>query len=356
MQTNHPLINLAGDNSRGAREALVGATVDKLLGSVDMPSPTEQRLFSEILVKLYVYARHDIRARLSAALATSDWAPVALVRELALDSIEIAQPIIAFCPTITEDILIEVIEGREQEHRLSVAQRADIGEGVCAKLIDTRNAIVIGTLAKNASAKISSHDFHRAITHLKDRQDDLDAMIQRHDLPPSLVALAYSLADEKTRSLLSVRLPAKLKERLTRLTSFIASDAAEGHIERLPNQPLANTLRRRDDKSAMPTAGSLIAALMRSDRDLFFNGLSTILSLSRDGIERQVLRGDPQQIALVARAANFDMSLVRTIFDTLHAGLKPWSSQQDNIVAMTWMRFSPMTARMHFASACMVER
>jgi uncharacterized protein (DUF2336 family) len=357
MQTDHPLISLAGDSSRAAREALVAATVDRLLAGVDVPGPAEQQLFSDVLVKLYIYARHEIRERLSTALATSDWAPLALVRELALDTFEIAQPIITFCPTMTDEILVEVIEARDQEHRICVAERACIGEAVSAKLIDTRNAIVIGTLAKNVTAKIKAADFNRAITHLKDHQDDLDALIQRHDLPPSLIAMAFSLAGEKTRAALSFRLPPKLSERLTRLTNFIATDAAEGHIQRPPHERFARMLPNSAQKSApKPTPGSLIAALMRSERDIFFDGLAVLLDLPRAGIERQVLRGDPQQIGLVARAANFDISIARTIFETLHGSKKFWSSEQDNQVAMIWMRFSPMTARMHFASACMVER
>jgi uncharacterized protein (DUF2336 family) len=357
MHANHPLISLASDNSRAAREALVAATVDQMLENVDLPSASEQQLFSDILVKLYIYARHEIRERLSTALATSDWAPLALVRELALDRYEIAQPIITFCSSMTDDILIEVIEARDQEHRVCVAERACIGEAVSAKLIETRNPIVVGTLAQNVTAKIKAIDFDRAIAVLKDHQDDLDALISRHDLPPSMIAIAFTLAGEKTRKSLSRRLPAKVEERLARLTSFIATDAAEGHIQRPPTERFARSLPITKDKTPpKPTPGSLIAALMRGERDLFFDGLATLLDLPRTGIERQVLRGDPQQIALVTRSANFDMSIARTIFETLHANQKFWSSAEDNMVAMIWMRFSPMTARMHFASACMVER
>lgn len=352
MRPDHPLISLASDTSRAAREALVGATVDQLLDGINVPTAAEQQLFSDILVKLYVYARHEIRERLSTALATADWAPPALVRELALDTFEIAQPIITFCPAITDDILIEVIEARDQKHRLCVAERACIGEGVSAKLIETYNGPVIGTLARNATAKIRAIDFRRAINALKDRQDDLDAMILRHDLPPSLIAMAYGLAGETARLSLSLRLPAQLEQRLTRLTAAVAANAAEGYLQHAHTDTFAPRAHGNGKNSAKkPTPGSLIAALMRGERDLFFDGISDLLNLSRASIEAELSQGDLQKIALVARAANFDMSIVRTIFETLEESIKTWSLADDRMIALVWMRYSPMTARLHFASS-----
>jgi uncharacterized protein (DUF2336 family) len=352
MRADHPLISLASDNSRAAREALVAATVDQLLNNVDLPSISEQQLFSDILVKLYVYARHEIRERLSTALATADWAPPALVRELALDTYEIAQPVITFCPSINDDILVEVIEARDQEHRLCVAERACIGETVTAKLIDTRNAAVVGTLARNSTAKIGSVDFRRAITILSEHQSDLDTLILRHDLPASLIAIAYGLAGEQTRLALSLRLPARLEQRLARLTAFVVADAAEGHLQHASQSHLGRLAQRSVKVTAKkPTPGALIAALMRGERDNFFDGLASILNLPKLGIEREILQGDPQKIALATRAANFDISIVRTIFETLQTGRRAWTSSDDNVIALVWMRFSPLTARMHFANS-----
>jgi uncharacterized protein (DUF2336 family) len=351
MDASHPLINLAADPSRSAREALVAATVGKLLDTIETPSPAEQKLFSDILVKLYAFARHEIREKLSTALATSDWAPPELVRELALDTYNIAQPVITFCPTITDDILIEVVEARDLEHRVCIAERACIGENVCAKLIDTGNSEVIGTLARNVTAKISAHDFGRAIEVVRSRQSDLDAMVLRHDLPPCFIALAYSLAGEKTRLTLSLRLPTQIEQRLARLTAAVASDLADGFVgetQTKTEMPIPPPTSRKIAPS--PTPGILIAALMRGERDVFFDGLSTLLSLPRVRIQQQIMRGDVQAIALVSRAANFDMTIVRTIHETLQSGRKTWSASDDKKVAMLWMRHSPVSARVHFAT------
>jgi uncharacterized protein (DUF2336 family) len=350
MDVAHPLINLAGDPSRAAREALVAATVSKLLDSTETPSPGEQKLFADVLVKLYVYARHEIRERLSTALATADWAPPDLVRELALDIFDIAQPIISFCPTITDEILIEVIDARDKEHRICIAERACIGEGVSAKLIDTGNGEVIGALARNVTAKISSPDFKRAVNLLVNRQDDLDAMVSRHDLPANMVAMAFHLAGEKTRLTLSLRLPAQIEQRLARLTTIIGNDAAAGLIDvgpRTQGGAMQSSPKPKDQKP--PTPGILIAALMRGEREIFFDGLSSLLRLPHVRVQQQIMRGDLQTIALATRAVNFDMTIVRTIYETLQIDKRAWAVGNDNLIAMIWMRYSPETARMQFA-------
>jgi uncharacterized protein (DUF2336 family) len=351
MLPDHPLISLASDKSPLAREALFAATANQLLDNDGTPSPLEQRLFSDILVKLYNFARHEIRLRLSMALATADWASVELVRELALDNIEIAQPIISFCQVVSDDILIEIIETRDFHHQMCVADRPCIGEVVTGKLIGTQNASVVGTLARNATAKISANDFDAAIDILREHQDDLDSLVMRHDLPSALIATAYGLAGAQTRLAIARRLPPQLNRRLARLTAFVASDAADGHgtteLSDALNDRVQTTVR---DSYTKPTPGSLIAALMRGERDVFFRGLADLLDLPQGSVEAVVSRGDCHTISLVTRAANLNMSLARTVFETLDTTGHVWTLADDRQAAMVWMSYSPTSARLHFAS------
>jgi uncharacterized protein (DUF2336 family) len=285
------------------------------------------------------------------ALATADWASVELVRELALDSIEIAQPIISFCPVLNDDILVEIIEARDFHHQLCVADRPCIGETVSGKLIGTQNARVVGALARNATAKISAKDFDAAIDILREHQDDLDSLVLRHDLPSALIATAYGLAGAQTRLAIARRLPPQLNRRLARLTAFVSSDAADGHgateLSDSFNDTIQTTVR---DSYAKPTPGSLIAALMRGERQVFFRGLADLLDLPQGSVEARVSSGDCQTISLVTRATNLNMSLARTVFETLDTTGHTWTLADDRQAAMVWMSYSPATARLHFAA------
>jgi uncharacterized protein (DUF2336 family) len=349
MNKTHPLLVLASDSTREAREALVAATADQFLDDAGVPSLLERTLFSDILVKLYSFARQEIRQRLSAALAMADWAPVELVRELALDTIDIAQPILSFCPVINDDILIEVVRACDFEHRICIADRPCIGERVTNKLIHTKNERIVAKLAKNATARIETSDFLKAMDILKDRQDDIDALVSRHDLPPSLIATAYALAGAETRLAISLRLPAQLDQRLTRLTQFVAADAADGRMDAPLSEGLTEAVRSSvRDNSPRPTPGFLLASLMRGERNAFFVGLANLLELPSMGVARKMTKADTETIALAARAANFDATIVRTIQETLDTHDHSWSVVDDRKVAMVWMRYSPTTAKTHF--------
>lgn len=352
MSANHPLVQLASDRSDAAREALVTATASKFLDSTHLPSPSECALFCDVLVKLYSHARQEIRHRLSATLAIADWVPPNLLRELALDSFNIAQPVISFSPILSDAILLEVIETREFAHRLCVAERPNINEAVAAKLIATENEKIVGAIAKNATARINAEDFHHALRLLTDRQDDLDVLLTRHDLPPSLIATAYSLAGAQARLTLSVRLPAPLEQRLTRLTAFVAADAADGYTSKPLSDPLftkvQSNIRNQNEK---PSPGFVLAALMRGERGQFFNGLAKLLNLERGGLEDYLEAGNPFNVALVTRACNFDMTIARTIFETLCTTGYAWTLADDRTVAMLWMRNSVAAAKLQLASS-----
>ncbi len=348
----HPLVKLASDSSRAAREALVSATADQFLDDARAATLLERTLFSDILVKLYVYARQEIRQKLSSALAMADWAPLDLVRELALDTIDIAQPIISFCPVMNDDILIEVVSVCDFEHRICIAERPCIGEAVSSKLISTKNDRVVAALARNATARIHLADFKDAIEVLRDSPTDIDSLAGRHDLPPSLIAVAYALAGAQTRMSISMRLPAKLDKRLTRLTQFVASDSADGRTSEALSNELNNKVRNLvRSKATPPTPGFLLAALMRGERASFFAGLATLLNLPHDGVSSKLVDGNTETIAQVARAANFDVSIVRTISDILGPVGRNWTTADDRQVAMVWMRFSPTSAKQHFGAS-----
>lgn len=348
----HPLVLLAGDSTRAAREALVSATADQFLDDARQSTLLERSLFSDILVKLYSFARQEIRQRLSSALAMADWAPVELVRELALDTIDIAQPIISFCPVLNDDILIEVVRKCDLEHRICIADRPCIGKPVSNKLIKTRNERVVAALAKNTTARIDVADFKEAIDILRDNQDNIDALVSRHDLPHSLIATAYALAGAQTRLAIALRLPPKLDQRLTRLTEFVASDAADGRssepLSANLNEAVRNSVR---NNSPTPTPGFLLASLMRGERRTFFTGLAHLLDLPSAGVSQKLEKADSETIALVARAANFDASIVRTVFEILQNDGQSWTATDDRHVAMVWMRFAPSSARQHFGAS-----
>jgi uncharacterized protein (DUF2336 family) len=354
MSPNHPLVSLAENGSREAREALVAATAEQFLDEGNSPSLMERTLFSDILVKLYSFARQEVRLKLSAALAMADWAPIELIRELALDAYEIAEPIITYCPLLNDDILVEVVRACGFDHRMCVAERACIGEPVSKCLIDTQDTNIIAALAKNLTARISQKDFQRGMEALADVPNTLDAFVGRHDLPPSLIAAAYAIAGAETRASILARVNPKVSELLQEIVGEATTAAVMEATHRLFQRPLpkraADAVRTASLKlDVRPTPGVLVAALMRGERDTFIRGIAIILDLPVKAVGDKLANADIESIALATRGAQFSSSIVRTIYETLDLRSVPWSIGDDRAVALVWMRCSPAAARTAFA-------
>ena len=88
---------------------------------------------------------------------------------------------------------------------------------------------------------------------------------------------------------------------------------------------------------------------MRGERDVFIRGIATILDLPVRAVGNKLANADIECIALATRAAQFNSSIVRTIYETLDLRSVPWSIADDRAVALVWMRCSPAAARTAFA-------
>src|SRR5690606_17996400 len=122
-----------------------------LIGVVAMceatpPSQADSGLLGDVFLLLISQAEHDIRRNLAERLATSEWAPAALINALALDEIEIARPIIAGSPLLGDQELLRILVEATIEHQIAVARRPGISGRVTDAIIDAAEPAVMTAL------------------------------------------------------------------------------------------------------------------------------------------------------------------------------------------------------------------
>jgi hypothetical protein len=367
MPPLHPLVQLARDASPEARAALAAETADLFLNHSGDSDSREHILYGDVLARLYQYARQDVRARLAAALAMSEWAPRELVREIARDRIEVAQPVIVFCPVLDEAGLIDVVRTCGIEHSVCVASRDNIGEAVTDALIAKDDAQVVAALAENATARISESGYARALDIVEEETALVDLLASRPGLPASLVATAYAKAGQQARETIARRLPPDLSARLTRLVQIVCVSATEGEVgARLPDH-LADGMQQRiagpeTETVILPglpgagrktgrgkaSVGGLMGALLRRDRNGFLRGLADLLGVEGRDLNRMLSLGGTEALCTALRAAGFEMASVRPVHDLIGRGGQGdavWNREDERCVALEWMRNSPETAR-----------
>ncbi|WP_411286613.1 DUF2336 domain-containing protein, partial [Phenylobacterium sp.] len=160
------LFDLAKSRQPADRERLLLAIADLCdapHAGAAMNAPPIQALLSSIFMSLVVEAERDIRHRLSQKLASADWAPSALVNVLALDDIEIARPIIAMSPVLSNFDLVRLLVEATIEHQIEVARRPSLSQAVIGAILEQAEPAVMTALAGNHTAELSPHDMEELV-------------------------------------------------------------------------------------------------------------------------------------------------------------------------------------------------
>src|SRR5262249_13951951 len=133
----------------------------------------------------------SIRISLAERLAASPDAPHELILMLADDKIEVARPVLARSPILSDGDLLSVIEHGSTDHHIAVAERPAIGETVTAALARSQCEAVVLALLRNATAKISHLTFDHLVSRARELASLHEPLAGRKDLPPQLASRMY---------------------------------------------------------------------------------------------------------------------------------------------------------------------
>jgi uncharacterized protein (DUF2336 family) len=169
-----------------------------------------------------------VRATIADALKDLEYAPPEVIRLLARDdAIEVSVPILELSPVLTDQDLLDIIEGSPATARLAAISRRDqVSDGVADAIVASDDIDAISDLLGNASAQI--------------REETLDQLI---DKAPSIESWHAPLVRRPKLSPLAAR----------RLTSFVAKG-------------LIDVLRKRKDLP--PEAVAAVAEAVKERLDV----------------------------------------------------------------------------------------
>lgn len=185
------LLLLARDKSSQSRSRLVENITDLFLTEDGRLSEHERALMSDILGKLVSQVEASIRKELSHALSGSsvDLPDVAL--QLANDDAEIARPMLERSHLLKDPDLIEIIKMRTDEHRMAIAMREEVSEGVTNALVEYGNEDVIEALLNNHDAQINKRAMEYLVAESRRVDRFQEPLLRRTDLPSELAYRMY---------------------------------------------------------------------------------------------------------------------------------------------------------------------
>jgi uncharacterized protein (DUF2336 family) len=314
-QTAQDLANLAKSRSPEDRERLMLALAD--LGSTAgeaMAKPPVRALLGSIFLSLVGGAEHDIRQLLAEKLAAADWPSAELIGALALDEIEIARPVIAASPVLTDEDLVRILMEATVDHQIEVAQRPAIGSPVVDTILSQAEPSVMTALAGNDTADISP----QAMARMVEASRQIAAMrspLARHPrLTGEEAERLYMWVGQSLRAAIVSRFKVDAVA-LDKVLAEAVSEAQgpEGHKVSADQFDMERRLIAKLHGAGQLRPSYLLRALREQRLSLFMTALASLGGYTPDEIRRAIDADSPNPLALACISVGVDRGAYSTL-------------------------------------------
>ncbi len=217
----------------------------KVAEEIDNPQMTEAELalVQDIIRLMAKDVEKTVRKALAQNLRSATRLPHDVALRLASDVEEIALPILAYSPVLTDYDLIAIVRSGSSAKQEAVAERPNVTEMVSDVLIETADETAVATLMNNKTAHISDAGFTKAVDRFQSSEIVKENMVRRSRLPIAVTEWLVNLVSENLKDYLVSHheLPAALASDLvmhSRERSIINlnSNSSEQDVENLVDQ------------------------------------------------------------------------------------------------------------------------
>ena len=161
----------------------------RLADIVGLPSsritPRERWIVGDLLYDVIRASDIELRKRCARRLAALTEAPHRLLRTLACDDFEVAEPILETCTALTDFDMMEIINAGTLQHRLTIARRESLSETVAAALAAYGEPPVVERLLRNQTAHLAAPTLDHLVGAASDETSYAALLIRREEMRPT---------------------------------------------------------------------------------------------------------------------------------------------------------------------------
>lgn len=278
-----------------------------------------KRYISDVLDILAQDQTTRVRQVLADTLKDVDYAPAAVIKRLAVDVEDVvANPILQFSPILSDEDLLEIIDGGCASGRLcAISRRQGVGEAVADAIVTRDDRDAVTALLENKSAQIREEMLDKLVEQAPQVEVWHKPLVERPQLSPGATrrlatfvakALLKKLErraglDEETAQLLEAEMTRRLEQE---------GDEEDDSLKRAKELHAAGKL---DDET-------LSEALISGDRSLVRCGLSVRSKLSLDQVSEILSSRSAKGVTALAWKAACSMRFAMQIQQQL-GGIPP---------------------------------
>lgn len=226
----------------------------RLADIVGLPSsrltPRERWIVADLLYDILRASDASIRKRCAQRLAGLMEAPPRLLRVLACDDFEIAQPILEDCRALTDFDLLEIVQSGSLQHRMAVAHREGISEIISAALVAGGEPPVVECVLKNMTTSLAAPTVDRLVGASQDEMRYAALLIRRPELRPAQAFRLFWECEHRERFQILERFAVDRTILIDSTEDIFPMVSAEGWDDPLVSRVLRYIDRRQRNREA----------------------------------------------------------------------------------------------------------
>jgi len=168
-----------------ARRTLLRRLVDVVALPSSRGNIQDRAIAGDLLLEILLESDVAARELCARRLQEMSQAPKRLLRFLALDAPHVAHLLLADNKAFDDADLCHVVAHGQTAHRVSVAQRREIGPAVASAIAETGDTLAMKALLENTQAKLSERSVELMIAASRDAPALPPLLIQREEVRPA---------------------------------------------------------------------------------------------------------------------------------------------------------------------------
>jgi uncharacterized protein (DUF2336 family) len=194
------------------RVSTLRQVTDLFLHGGERLSEDQIKIFDDALCLLTARVETRAKAELSKRIASLDYAPLEVIRELARDDeIAVAEDVLVRSNRLTTDTLVEIASTKGQDHLFAISGRANLPEVITDAIVNRGERRVVRKLADNTSARFSEAGYAGMVAHAEADDELTEILWLRADLPIHFVRDLLRRATVAVRARLMAIAPPELQ-------------------------------------------------------------------------------------------------------------------------------------------------
>ncbi len=309
----HDLIELAQEPSSERRRELLRGVTDLFFSSEEVRGGSEMALFDDVLSQLAGEMEAAVRAELAQRMAGVETPPKGLIGALARDyMIEVAGPVLAASPALSEDDLLSVARTRGQDYLRAISQRPVVPEAISEAIVERGDDHTLQTLLANEGARMSRETHEMVVDRAVENPALHAAVVHRASLPIDLLNEMYFVVEARLRDEIMKR---NTEVDLAELDHALAAGrkqlaARDGALP--PDYDEAEKSIKNMRMRGAITPPVLAGFLRNRETTKFLVALSELADIDFHTARRILERRELDALSIVCKAAGFERSLYLT--------------------------------------------